>query len=66
MLLSSCGSVPITGRKQLNLVSDSEVLQSSLSQYKNYMSSATISGEQAQSEQVTRVGKKLAAAPKLI
>ena len=62
MLLSSCGSVPITGRKQLNLVSDSEVLQSSLSQYKNYMSSATISGEQAQSEQVTRVGKKLAAA----
>lgn len=62
MLLSSCGSVPITGRKQLNLVSDYEVLQSSLSQYKSYMSSATISGEQAQSEQVTRVGKKLAAA----
>ena len=44
MLLSSCGSVPITGRKQLNLVSDYEVLQSSLSQYKSYMSSATISG----------------------
>lgn len=62
MLLSSCGSVPITGRKQLNLVSDSEVLQSSLTQYKSYMSSATISGEKAQSEQVTRVGKKLAAA----
>lgn len=62
MLLDSCGSVPITGRKQLNLVSDSEVLQSSLTQYKSYMSSATISGEKAQSEQVARVGKKLAAA----
>ncbi len=62
MLLTSCGSVPITGRKQLNLVSDSEVLQSSLTQYKSYMSSATISGEKAQSEQVTRVGKKIAAA----
>lgn len=66
MLLSSCGSVPITGRKQLNLVSDYEVLQSSLSQYKSYMSSATISGEQAQSEQVTRVGKNSPLPPKHI
>ncbi len=63
MLLSSCASkVPITGRKQLLLVSDSEVLESSLTQYKSYMSSATISGEKTQSEQVTRVGKKIAAA----
>lgn len=62
LLLSSCGSVPITGRKQLNLVSDSEVLQSSLTQYLSYMKSATISGEKTQCEQVNRVGKKLAAA----
>ena len=62
LLLSSCSSVPISGRKQLNLVSDSEVLQSSLTQYNSYMKSATISGEKAKCEQVTRVGKKLAAA----
>ena len=62
MLLTSCGSVPITGRKQLNLVSDQEVLQSSLSQYNSYMKTATISGEKTQTEMVTRVGKRIAAA----
>lgn len=62
MLLNSCGSVPITGRRQLNLVSDSEVLQASLTQYASYMKSATLSGEKTQSEQVIRVGRKIAAA----
>ena len=33
LLLSSCGSVPLTGRKQVLLVSDQEVLSSSLTQY---------------------------------
>ena len=42
-LLSSCGSVPITGRKQVLLVSDSEVLTSSLTQYSEYMKSAPLS-----------------------
>lgn len=62
LLLTSCGSVPITGRKQLNLVPDSEVLQASLAQYSSYMKSATISGQKTQSAQVTRVGRKIAAA----
>ncbi len=62
LLLSSCGSVPITGRKQLNLVSDAEVLQASLTQYASFMKSAKISTEKVKSEQVTRVGRKIAAA----
>ncbi|MBO7418258.1 MAG: M48 family metallopeptidase [Bacteroidaceae bacterium] len=62
LLLTSCGSVPITGRKQLNLVSDQEVLSSSLSQYASYMKGAKISGNSTQSAMVTRVGKKIAAA----
>ena len=62
LLLTSCGSVPITGRKQLNLVSDSEVLQSSLQSYTSFMSTAKVSTQKTQSEQVTRVGKKIAAA----
>lgn len=62
LMLSSCGSVPITGRKQLNLVSDSEVLQSSLQSYTTFMSTAKVSTQKTQSEQVTRVGKKIAAA----
>jgi len=62
LLLSGCGSVPITGRKQLNLVSDSQVLQSSLTQYASFMKTATISTQKVQSEQVTRVGQRIAAA----
>ena len=62
LLLSSCGSVPITGRKQLNLVSDSEVLQASLTQYASFMKTAKISTQTVKSEQVTRVGRKIAAA----
>ena len=42
LLLSSCGSVPLTGRKQVLLVSDQEVLSSSLTQYSDYMKSAII------------------------
>ncbi len=62
LLLTSCGSVPITGRKQLNLVSDSEVLQSSLASYTSFMQTAQLSTQKVQSEQVTRVGKRIAAA----
>ncbi len=62
MLLYGCSSVPITGRRQLNLVSDADVLSSSLSQYKGYMEKASISGNKTQSEVVTRVGKAIAAA----
>ena len=62
LLLSSCGSVPITGRKQILLVSDQEVLTSSLTQYSNYMKSAPVSSNASGKNMVTRVGKKIAAA----
>ena len=62
LLLTSCGSVPITGRKQLNLVSDSQVLESSLASYNQFMQSATRSTEKVKSDQVTRVGQRIAAA----
>ena len=62
MLLTSCGSVPITGRKQMLLVSDQEVLAASLQQYASFMQTAQISTEKAKSAQVTRVGQRIAAA----
>ncbi len=62
LTLTSCGSVPLTGRSQLNLVSDSQVLQSGLSAYTSFMQSATVSSDKVQSDQVTRVGKRIAAA----
>ena len=60
LLLNSCGSVPITGRNQLLLVSDSEVITSSLTQYSEYMKSAPISTDTKGKAMVTRVGKKIA------
>ena len=62
LLLSGCGSVPVTGRKQMLLVSDSEVLTSSLTQYSEYMKSAPLSTDAKGKAMVTRVGKKIAAA----
>ena len=61
-MAAGCATVPITGRRQLSLVSDSEILSSSLSQYKSYMGKAKVSGNKVQSAQVERVGRRIAAA----
>lgn len=60
--LTACSSVPLTGRRQVLLVSDQEVLTSSLAQYNDYMKSAPRSSSTTQSAMVTRVGKRIAAA----
>lgn len=60
LFLSSCGSVPLTGRKQMLLVSDQEILSSSLTQYSNFIKGATLSASKQNSEMVTRVGKRIA------
>ena len=62
ILLSSCGSVPLTGRKQILLVSDSELLAASLTQYDDYMKTATKSTDKVKSAMVERVGKRIATA----
>ena len=54
LILSGCSSVPVTGRKQLLLVSDQEVLSSSLTQYNDYMKTATKSTNKTQTAMVTR------------
>lgn len=62
LLLSNCGSVPLTGRKQMLLVSDAEVLSSSLTQYSEFMKSAPASTNAKGKAMVTRVGQKIATA----
>ena len=62
LLLAGCSSVPLTGRKQVLLVSDQEVLSSSLTQYNDYIKTATKSSDATQTAMVTRVGQKIAAA----
>jgi predicted Zn-dependent protease len=61
-ILASCGAVPLTGRKQLLLVSESEVLTASLNQYSEYIKTAPRSTDKVKTATVERVGKKIAAA----
>ena len=55
-----CSSVPITGRNQLNLVSDQEVLSLSLQQYDDYIKTAKKSTDATSTALVTKVGSKIA------
>lgn len=62
LTLNSCGSVPLTGRKQMLLVTDKEVLSSSLTQYNSYMKTAVLSSDKHKAEKVARVGQRIASA----
>ena len=62
LLLSSCGSVPITGRRQLSLVPDGEILSASATQYKQFISKSQLSSNTTYNAKVTQVGRRLAAA----
>ncbi|MDI9544710.1 MAG: M48 family metallopeptidase [Bacteroidales bacterium] len=59
-LLASCGSVFLTGRKQLMLVSDQEVLALSLQQYRSFMDSAEVVVNTADAEMINRIGRSIA------
>ncbi|MFC2382589.1 MAG: M48 family metallopeptidase [Porphyromonas sp.] len=62
LILSNCGTVPITGRRQLNLVSDGEILAASATQYRQFISQSNISNNGTYNTKVTQVGRRLAAA----
>ena len=62
-LLTSCGTtstVPITGRQQTLMVSDGEVLSLSTQQYQEFMKTAKLSTNAANTAMVKRVGQNLA------
>lgn len=58
--LYGCSSVPMTGRSQLNLVSDEEVLSLSLQEYNDYIKTAQKSTNQTSTALVVKVGQKIA------
>ena len=64
-MMVSCGTtstVPITGRQQTLMVSDGEVLSLASQQYQEFMKSAKLSTNTANTNMVKRVGQKLATA----
>lgn len=60
LLFAGCGSVPVTGRKQLNLVSNQEVLTMSLQQYDKFIKSAPKSTDKVNTAMVQKVGRNIA------
>lgn len=61
-LVASCSKVAVTGRKQLMLVSDAEVLSLSATAYKQFIDSVPASKNLAQTALVQKTGKNIAAA----
>lgn len=60
--LSGCSSVPITGRKQLLLMPESEMMALSFSQYDQVLKESKLSTDTKNSALVASVGKRIAAA----
>jgi len=58
----SCGVVSFTGRKQMLLFSDSEIMALSDQSYAEFMSTATVSKDAAATKMVKEVGTKMVAA----
>lgn len=60
MVLSTCGSVPMTGRKQLSLVSEQEILTLSLQEYDKFKKEAQPSTDKTNTALVQKVGRNIA------
>ncbi|HMJ68126.1 MAG TPA: M48 family metallopeptidase [Cyclobacteriaceae bacterium] len=58
-LIYSCATVPLTGRKQLNLVAQDEIIQASAAEYKKVLDTSRLSNNQEQVAMIKRVGSKI-------
>ena len=61
LFILSCTKVPISGRKQVNLMPESQMISMSLTQYNGFLNeSKVVSGGSADAAMVKRVGQKIA------
>ena len=58
-LFIQCSTVPITGRKRLNFVEDSQVLPTSFAQYKGFLENNKKSTDKIATTKVRTIGKKI-------
>ena len=59
LLLLSCSTVPLTGRRQLNFIPDATVLSMSFQEYDTFMKENKLSTDATQTAVVKKVGKKI-------
>jgi predicted Zn-dependent protease len=62
LFLLSCATVPLTERKSLRLVPDSEIISMSYQQYAEVLKKSKLSNDQAKVQMVKRVGERIAKA----
>jgi len=55
----SCATVPVTGRRQLDLVPDSQMLSMSFTEYDTFLKENKLSGDAANTAMVKRVGQRI-------
>ena len=63
--LLSCASVPVTGRRQLNIIPGGTMLTMSAQQYTEFLKTNKPTTNQSQTLQVQKVGKRIQAAVEL-
>lgn len=59
LFVASCATVPITGRRQLSLIPESEMMATSYQQYGEFLKTNPVSKDAAKTEMVKRVGARL-------
>ena len=57
--LLSCSTVPLTGRSQLNMIPNSEMLSMSFQQYDQFLKENKVSSNRAEVDMVKRVGRNI-------
>lgn len=62
LTLSSCATVPLTGRRQLDILPSTTMLKMSFQQYDNFLKSNKIISGTAESRMVEQVGQRIARA----
>lgn len=62
LLFAQCATVPVTGRKQLLIMPESEMVQMSLTSYNDFLKENTLSKDAAGTRRVKNVGQRIAQA----
>ncbi len=60
LVIAACATVPVTERRQLQLISRSELLEMSFSQYDEFLAESSVITGTPEAEMVSRVGRRIA------
>ncbi len=62
IIVSSCSTVPITGRKRVNLIPDSQALPMAFAQYDGFLRENAVSKDVAKTNQIKDIGSRISKA----